>query len=110
MAVVQKWCKTWNEWWFMIAYFGQSFKDMSLPIKELMKLVLEQKIAHGGNVPFRLMMDNVCTDPVESIKMDKEKFTEQINGAVATIIALNQAVQNEGLADSVYNKRVIIVI
>ena len=96
----------------MIAYFGQSFKDMSLPIKELMKLVLEQKIAHGGNVPFRLMMDNVyvCTDPVESIKVDKEKFTEQINGVVATVIALNQAVQNEGLTDSVYNKRVIIVI
>ena len=44
---------------FTVVPFGQGFKDMSPPTKELMKLVLEQKIAHGGHpvlrygVPFR---------------------------------------------------------
>lgn len=52
-----------------------------------MKLVLEQKIAHGGNVPLRWMMDNmyVRTDPAGNIKMDKEKSTERIDGALAMV-------------------------
>lgn len=33
---------------FTVIPFGQGFKDMSPPTKELMKLVLEKKIAHGG--------------------------------------------------------------
>jgi hypothetical protein len=34
---------------FTVVPFGQGFKDMSPPTKELMKLVLEEKIAHGGH-------------------------------------------------------------
>ena len=33
---------------FTVVPFGQGFKDMSPPTKELMKLTLEKKIAHGG--------------------------------------------------------------
>ena len=97
---------------FTVVPFGQGFKDMSPPTKELMKLVLEQKIAHGGNVPLRWMMDNVYvrTDPAGNIKMDKEKSTERIDGAVATVMALDRAIRNEGSIDSVYNERGIIVI
>lgn len=97
---------------FTVVPFGQGFKDMSPPTKELMKLVLEQKIAHGGNVPLRWMMDNVYvrTDPAGNIKMDKEKSTERIDGAVATVMALDRAIRNEGSTDSVYNERGIIII
>ena len=97
---------------FTVVPFGQGFKDMSPPTKELMKLVLEQKIAHGGNVPLRWMMDNVFvrTDPAGNIKMDKEKSTERIDGAVALVMALDRAIRNQGAADSVYNDRGIIVI
>ncbi len=58
------------------------------------------------------MMGNVYvrTDPVGNIKMDKEKYTERIDGAVATIMALDRAIRNEGSTDSVYNERGIIVI
>lgn len=96
---------------FTVVPFGQGYKDMSPPTKELMKLVLEQKIAHGGNVPLRWMMDNVFvrTDPAGNIKMDKEKSTERIDGAVATVMALDRAIRNTK-ADSVYNERGIIVI
>ena len=34
---------------FTVVLFGQSFKDMSTPTRGLMKLVLEEKIAHGGH-------------------------------------------------------------
>lgn len=41
------------------------------------------------------MMDNIFirTDPAGNIKPDKEKSTEKINGAVATIMALDRAIR-----------------
>ena len=54
--------------------FGQGYKDMSPPTKELMKLTLEERIAHGGHKVLRWMMDNVYVrqDPAGNIKMDKK--------------------------------------
>lgn len=96
---------------FTIVPFGQGFKDMSPPTKELMKLTLEGRIAHGGNEPLRWMMDNIYvrTDPAGNIKPDKEKSTERIDGAVATIMALDRALRNNN-ADSVYDSRGILII
>lgn len=96
---------------FTVVPFGQGFKDMSPPTKELMKLVLEQKIAHSGHPVLRWNMDNIFirTDPAGNIKADKEKSTEKIDGAIATIMALDRAIrcgnQNTG---SVYDARGIL--
>ena len=80
---------------FTLVPFGQGFKDMSPPTKELMKLTLEQKLAHGGHPVLRWMMDNIYirTDPAGNIKADKEKSTEKIDGAVATIMGLDRAIR-----------------
>ena len=98
---------------FTVVPFGQGFKDMSPPTKELMKLVLEQKIAHGGHLVLRWMMDNIFirTDPAGNIKPDKEKSTEKIDGAVATIMALDRAIRcgNEN-GESVYDGRGLLFI
>ena len=58
---------------FTVVPFGQGFKDMSPPTKELMKLVLEERLAHGGHPVLRWMMDNIYirTDPAGNIKPDK---------------------------------------
>ena len=81
---------------FTVVPFGQGFKDMSPPSKELMKLTLEQKLAHGGHPVLRWMMDNIFvrTDPAGNIKPDKEKSTEKIDGAVAAVMALDRAIRN----------------
>ena len=87
--------------------------DMSPPTKELMKLVLEQKIAHGGHPVLRWMMDNIFirTDPAGNIKPDKEKSTEKIDGAVATIMALDRAIRcGNDKTESVYDNRGILFI
>ena len=98
---------------FAVVPFGQGFKDMSPPTKELMKLVLEQRIAHGGHPVLRWMMDNIFirTDPAGNIKPDKEKSTEKIDGAVATIMALDRAIRcgNDNGA-SVYDSRGLLFI
>ena len=97
---------------FTVVPFGQGFKDMSPPTKELMKLVLEQRIAHGGHPVLRWNMDNIFirTDPAGNIKADKEKSTEKIDGAVATIMALDRAIRCGNYAGkSVYDTRGLLV-
>ncbi len=98
---------------FTVVPFGQGFKDMSPPTKELMKLTLEQRIAHGGHPVLRWMMDNIFirTDPAGNIKADKEKSTEKIDGAIATIMALDRAVRCGNVnTESVYDQRGILFI
>ena len=98
---------------FTVVPFGQGFKDMSPPTKELMKLVLEGKLAHSGHPVLRWMMDNVCarTDPAGNVKMDKEKSTEKIDGAVATVMALDRAIRcGNDNSESVYDNRGLIFI
>ena len=98
---------------FTVVPFGQGFKDMSPPTKELMKLVLEQRIAHGGHPVLRWMMDNIFirTDPAGNIKPDKEKSTEKIDGAVATIMALDRAIRcGNDNGESVYDRRGLLFL
>ena len=93
---------------FTVVPFGQGYKDMSPPTKKLMKLTLEERLAHGGHKVLRWMMDNVYVrqDPAGNIKMDKEKSTEKIDAAVATVMALDRAIRNQGSDGSVYDDRV----
>ena len=98
---------------FTMVQFGQGYKDMSPPTKELMRLVLNQQIAHGGHPVLRWMMDNIFikTDPAGNIKPDKEKSTEKIDGAVATIMALDRAIRcGAETAESIYDERELFVI
>jgi len=98
---------------FTVVPFGQGYKDMSPPTKELMKLTLEQKLAHSGHPVLRWCMDNIFikTDPAGNIKPDKEKSTEKIDGAVATIMALDRAIRNGGnVVGSVYDNRGLLIL
>ena len=96
---------------FTMVPFGQGFRDMSPPTKELMRLVLEHRLCHGGHPVLRWNMDNayVRTDPAGNLKLDKEKSTEKVDGAVALVMALDRAMKNQG-GDSVYNHRGLIVL
>lgn len=98
---------------FTLAQFGQGYRDMSPPTKELMKLTLEQKIAHNGHPVLRWNMDNIFIkrDPAGNIKPDKEKSTEKIDGTVATIMALDRAIRcGNDSGDSIYDSREMLVL
>ena len=97
---------------FTVVPFGQGFASMSPPTKELMKLTLEERIAHGGNPILSWMVDNIYirTDPAGNIKADKSKSTEKIDGAVAMIMALDRAIRcGNDTSESVYDSRGLIV-
>ena len=98
---------------FTVVPFGQGFASMSPPTKELMKLVLEEKIAHGGHPVLRWNMDNIFirTDPAGNIKADKAKSTEKIDGAIALIMALDRAIRCGNVdGESVYENRGLLVL
>ena len=98
---------------FTVVPFGQGFKDMNPPTKELMKLTLEKRMVHGGQPVLRWMMDNIFikSDPAGNIKPDKEKSTEKIDGVVATIMALDRALRcGNDTSESVYDGRGILLI
>ena len=97
---------------FTVVPMGQGFASMSPPTKELMKLTLEKKIAHGGHPVLRWNMDNIFirTDPAGNIKADKAKSTEKIDGAIAMIMALDRAIRcGNGTSESVYDTRGLLV-
>lgn len=95
---------------FTMVPFGQGFKDMSPPSKELFKLLMEGNILHGGNPVLKWMAGNVVMrqDPAGNIKPDKEKSVEKIDGIVATIMALDRCIRNGTGSSSVYDERGVI--
>ena len=60
-----------------------------------------------------MMMDNILFEQTQqgNIKADKEKSTEKIDGAIATIIGLDRAIRCGNMnTESVYDARGILFI
>lgn len=91
---------------FEMIDFGQGYKSLSPPSKELHRLVLDGRLRHGGNPVLRWMFENVYieSDAAGNIKPSKQKSTEKIDGAAATIMALDGAIKRQEKI-SVYDSR-----
>jgi len=78
---------------FDVLAFGQGFASMSGPMKQTEILMLQGKLAHGGNEPMRWMASNVAAemDAAGNVKPSKKKSTEKIDGIVALIMAVGCA-------------------
>jgi len=92
---------------FTMVGFGQGFVSMSAPTKELLRLVLNGRLAHGGNPVLRWMADNmvVSTDPAGNVKPNKARSREKIDGIVAGTMALDRAIRHGNENKSVYEGR-----
>ena len=57
------------------------------------------------------MMDNIfiCTDRAGNIKADKEKSTQKIDGAIATIMRIDRSIRYEKKT-SIYDERGVLVL
>jgi len=85
--------------------FGQGFKDMTAPTKELEKLVISRRLRHGSNPVLRWMASHVSVemDAAGNLKPSKKKSTDRIDGLVAAIMALGRAlVQSHDAGPGVY--------
>lgn len=72
--------------------FGQGFKSMTAPSKELEALIIGRRVRHANNPVLRWNVSNVVTttDPAGNIKPDKAKSKAKIDGVVATIMGLGR--------------------
>lgn len=98
---------------FTMVPFGQGFASMSTPTKEFYRLLMEGQIVHAGHPVLRWMAGNVVieTDAAENIKVTKAKSKEKIDGIVASIMALDRCLRNEGEPQgSVYDERGLLLI
>jgi phage terminase large subunit-like protein len=76
---------------------GMGFLDMSFPTKELLRLILQRRIRHGGHPILRWMADNLMAeqDAAGNVKPSKAKSTQRIDGIVALILALDLALRHQ---------------
>jgi len=76
---------------------GMGFVSMSAPMKELYRLVLEGKINHEGDPVLRWMVGNVSVayDPALNMKPDKARSGDKIDGVVALVCAIGEAMTYE---------------
>jgi phage terminase large subunit-like protein len=89
--------------------FIQSMSNFASPTRDLMKLVLQEKIRHGNNPVLRWMADNmrVKQDAAGNVRPDKASSSEKIDGMVALIMGLDRGLRN---VRSVYAERGILSI
>lgn len=96
---------------FEIVQFGQGFKSMSAPTKELVALVIAGELSHGSNPVLRWMAGNTAgeTDAAGNLKPSKKHSVERIDGIVALIMALGRAMVLPEKQPSVYETRGALV-
>ena len=76
---------------------GQGYKDMSVSIEATEEALLNHQLAHGMHPVLTMCMANATTvkDPTNARKLDKQKSTGRIDGAVALVMALGTAARAE---------------
>lgn len=91
--------------------FGQGYRDMSPPTKDIETKIIAHQIIHNNNPVLRWNFSNVIVkkDEAGNIKPDKAKSVEKIDGAVAAIMAFDRASKNGGDSSSVYDERGLLV-
>ena len=89
--------------------FGQGFRDQSPSLENLMSLLLEEKIRHGGHPLLNMAASNAIAvkDPSGNIKIDKSKSTQRIDPMIAmhqSIMGVTLGMADEEDTSSVYSR------
>lgn len=79
-----------------LAPMRQGWSSMSPPSKELLRVIVEEKLRHGGNPVLRWNADSAAsiTDAAGNIKFDKSKSAARIDGLIALVMALDAHLRN----------------
>jgi phage terminase large subunit-like protein len=77
--------------------FGQGFASMSPALRDLESTILNGKLIHDGHPLLTMCMANavVKADPSGNRKLDKQKASGRIDGAVALAMAASVAATEE---------------
>lgn len=94
--------------------YGQGYRDMSEPTKELEQLWLDGDLVHGGHPILRQAASNVMVteDPAGNLKPNKQTSTGPIDPFVVTVMGVGGAMASEPVVRkrSVYDERGVLEI
>lgn len=96
-----------------VVTMGQGYAAMNAPSREFERRVISGQLLHHADDPvLTWMVGNVArkTDPAGNIKPDKKASAEKVDGVVALIMALDQAVRGEGPSSSVYEDQELVIL
>jgi phage terminase large subunit-like protein len=81
-----------EEYGMVMNKFGQGFRSMSTPTKDIERIIIGCKVVHGGNPVLRWNFSNVelQTSPAGDIKIDKKKSAEKVDGAVTFVMSYGE--------------------
>lgn len=90
-----------------VVAFGQGFKDMAAPTKEIERLVVEAEMRHEGNPVMSWMVRNLAVqeDAAGNVKPHKGLSKDKIDGVVALAMAIGIAMAEPVKTKSVYDTR-----
>ena len=96
---------------FDVEAFGQGFHDMAAPTAHFDRLIRAGDLEHGDCPVLNWMASNVSValDPTGSMKPDKVKSSEKIDGIVAAIMAVGLCMAHEEKR-SIYSTRGVIAL
>lgn len=90
---------------------GQGFASMSPPLKELERVILEERLAHAANPLLRWAVASLSVkqDPAGNIKPDRDKSRGRIDPFVALTMAID-AWSRDTRGESIYEERGMEVV
>jgi phage terminase large subunit-like protein len=89
-----------DDGWTMVS-FSQSARAMSAATAELLRLVADGLLHHGGSGIARWQAGNAVTriDGAGNVKLDRQKSAEKIDGIVAAVMGLDRALRRSAQAE-----------
>lgn len=96
-----------------LVQFGQGYVSMSQPTNDMLRLIAQGKLRHGGNPVLRWMASNLvlAADPAGNVKPNKARAKDKIDGIVALVMALGRGMLRPQAPEaSVYEGRGMHVI
>ena len=92
----------------------QGFITLHAPTNELLRLVAQSRLRHGGNPVLRWMVENLVlrTDAAGNLKPDRANSRHKIDGVAALVNALERwlAALAGGPTESVYETRDLLLL
>lgn len=85
---------------FTLVQMRQGFASLSAPTKEMLRLLHERRIWHGGHAVLRWNADSLklkqdAAENLKPVKPDRKMTDNRIDGMVAGIMALDRAIRHE---------------
>lgn len=95
-----------------VEFFSQAIASVAVPTKELLRLILSERLRHGGNAILRWNASNAVTvrDSNGNVKIDKNRPRKKVDGLSALVNAIAAATSggDQG-GGSIYDQERLLV-